>query len=1093
MIRIPRLLLGLACGCLVSMFVLGTMSTPASAQTTTAAIQGTVTDISGATVPGATVRATNKDTGLVRTATTNNVGLFYLPALPIGTYELRCEKSGFKTIVQQGVVLTVGSQRVVNFAMQVGAVEQSVTVRAEGTQVNTTSAQVSTLIDSQQLKQLPLNGRDVDQLVLLAPGVNVYTGIFQGPFYGGGFTYTVGGARPNGQGEELDGANVQDYFNHGAGAGALNSDMGADAVAEFRILTNTYSARYGGNGSELVEVTKSGTNAFHGSVYEFLRNSALDANNYFNNAAGKPIPPFRRNQFGAAVGGPIKKNKMFFFFNYEGLRQLLGETDLINLPDANAHNGYLPNSSGQYVCVNNSTITYPDTACANSIPTSVQPYLNFYTKFYPVPTKELTTPSGLPTGIGQETVNPSQTGHENYFVGRYDWHVSATDSMFARYLGDFADLGEPSTGTLPGVWPSLSRNRNQFFTVQETHIFSSSLLNTVSFSFARPFQDSATGINSYPIFQYYPGQGLVDGGMSITGLTGFGPAAPGPWHFIQNKFAEEDDLLWTKGAHSLAFGGKIDRIQNNVWSPIPGQGTFSFQSLSSFLAGIPFYFNGILPGADGKPQANASRNFREIDFALYAQDDWRVRSNLNLNLGIRWEPTTNPVDTAGDLHSIINAPEGGYVNVTHVFAHNPSLHNFAPRVGVAWAPFKSNKTSVRAGFGMFHDLVAARDFAAEYYNNPPFKSGFLFFPANFPSVPSGPSQVPPSQFFGISYYLGTTPYIEQWNLTVQQQILPNTIVSLGYVGSHGVHQIAEYDANYPVPTILADGQKQYSSLKTVNGRTSIVQNPLINPAYGQLQIADSIGWSKYNSAQLAVDSRLAGGLDAHLSYTYSSCTDNDSGSYLVDGGTVFSNPFNYRADAGWCSYYLRNNVTFNASYPLPFRSNNLFVRGWQVSGIVSYHSGFPVTLTDGFAQAYSGGGANRPNAVAGCNPVNSNPEQSKGVFWVNTSCYTLPPVGILGNLGRNTLIGPTYADMDMAIAKTTQITKISEQFAIQFRAEFFNLFDRTNFGSPAGGLFVQELVNGNATGGGLPNPTAGEITSIVGTPRQIQFGLRILF
>jgi Carboxypeptidase regulatory-like domain len=1078
--------------CLFALFSLLIPGAPVMAQSSTADVQGTVKDSSGAVIPGATVRLTNTGTGAVYNATSDEHGDFHLTALSIGTYDVRCEKAGFQAVVEQGIVLTVASARVIDLTLSVGASSETVTVAASDLQVNTTSAQVSTLINQDQISQLPLNGRDIEQLVLLAPGVNTYTGIFQGAFYGGGFTYTVAGARPNGQGEALDDTDVQNYYNHGAGAGVLNTAMGVDAVSEFRILTNTYSAQYGGNGSELVEVTKSGTNAFHGTVYEFVRNSVFDANNYFNVVAHVPNPPFRRNQFGGALGGPIKRNKMFFFFNYEALREATGESDVISLPDAAAHQGYAPNVAGQYICANRPAIVYPSAACAATIPASVQPFLNFYNQFFPIPTTELVS-GGLPTGVGQETITPTQTGNENYYVGRYDWNISAKDSMYTRYLADFAVLDEPLGGALPGVWPSLSNNRNQFFTVAEKHVFSDNLFNSVRFFFSRPFLASNTGIKSYPLFQYYSGAGLIDGGLSINGVTSLGiGTGPEVYSFIQNKFAGGDDLIWTRGRHTLHFGGQIERVQNNVDSPVPGSGSWAFSGLTQFLTAIPSSFAGILLNSAGVPQDNATRNFRELDFSVYAQDDWKVSENLTLNLGLRWEPTSNPVDTAGNLNSIVNAPFGGYVNVPHVFASNPSLLNLDPRIGVAWAPSFDSKLAVRAGFGIFHDLIAARDYAAEYYNNPPFQAGTVFNPAGFPALPVGVgSNVPPTQSFGLDYHIGITPYVEQWNLTVQRQVLKNTIASLGYVGSHGVHQLAENDANYPVPTTGPNGQLQFSTLQTVNGSTAIVMNPAVNPAFGSLQIAYSYGWWNYSSLQAAVDTHQ-GNWDGHLSYTYSSCTDNDSGSYLVDGGTVFSNPLNLDADNGWCAYYLRNSITINTVYNLPFNGNGL-VKGWQVGGIFNYHSGFPVTITDGFSQAFTGGGANRPNYVPNCNPVNANPKTATGVFWVNASCFALPPVGELGNLGRNTLIGPNYNDLDFSASKTTQFAKISDRFAVQLRAELFNILNRANFSSPNGALYSQEVVDGNATGGALPSPTAGQITSIVGNPRQIQFGLKVLF
>lgn len=1061
---------------ILSAFILATgliSSLPVDAQRASATLSGAATDPSGSAIPGAVVRATNVDTGVSQSATTDSQGRYRIAELPVGRYSVQGSKEGFQTLVQDGIELTVGEERVADFALPVGQASQTVSVAAEVSTVNTTTAELSTLIEQTQMRELPLNGRNIQQLVLLAPGVANYTGIFQGPFYGGGFTYSVAGARPNGQAELLDDTDVQNYFSHGAGAGSLNTAMGIDAVGEFQILTNTYSAQFGGSGSVLNEVTKSGTNTFHGSGYGFLRNSAFDARNFFDQ---KSPAPFRRGQFGGTLGGPIKKDKMFFFVNYEGLQQALGETKIIFLPDSNAHQGYIPATSGAPQCVNNPSIVYPSTACAATIPASVQPYLAFYDKFFARPT------ALIGGGIGQEVLNPVQTGHENYIIGRYDWTMSSKDSLYVRYLGDFAQLFEPTGGTLPGVWPSISRNRNQFATIGERHILSSNVINSARFAFSRPFQDSSTGVNTYPQFQYFPGKGLVDGSMAITGLTGFGTAAPGPWHFTQNKFATGDDVYWNKGAHTIRFGAEAKRVQSNVWSPVPGDGGWTFQSLALFLQGSAFSFSGILPNSAGNPQSDASRGFREWDFGLYIQDDWKFSSRLTFNAGLRYEPTTNPTEVWNKLSSIIKAPFGGYVNVPNVYANNPSLHNFDPRVGLAWDVFGNHKTSLRAGFGIFHNILGPRDYAAEYYNNPPFRTGTQFTPS-FPAIFSAVSQTAPTQSFGLDYYLPTTPSIEQWNLSLQHEIVKDTVLSVAYVGSHGLHQIEETDANPPVPIVNATGQLQFSQL--IGGK--VVMNPLVNPAYSSLQIGYANGFSKYNSLQVSVNRRLASNWTAHVSYTYAECIDNGSGSYLVDGGTVLANPFNPSYDNGWCAYYNRHNLTANTTYTLPFRKNRL-VQGWEVSGIVTSHTGYPVTITDGFAQAYSGGGANRPDVAAGCT---NNPKLSTGdtvQHYFNTACFTLPAVGVLGDLARNTLIGPGFADVDTSLAKTTKVPKISEQFAVQFRAEFFNVFNHANFGAPAAAVFVA-----GTNGGGNPNPTAGRITTTTNPARQIQFGLKISF
>jgi hypothetical protein len=433
------------------------------------------------------------------------------------------------------------------------------------------------------------------------------------------------------------------------------------------------------------------------------------------------------------------------------------------------------------------------------------------------------------------------------------------------------------------------------------------------------------------------------------------------------------------------------------------------------------------------------------------------------------------------LHSIINAPFGPYVAVPHVWASNPSLHNFDPRIGFAWDPFKNHKTALRGGFGIFHNVVGPREFGAEYYNNPPFQSGTQLLPTfAVPFVFTKATIPPPSQSFGLDYFMNTTPYVEQWNLNLQREVISNTVVSLAYVGSHSVHQIVETDANPPIPTATPNG----SQFSTLVGQ-SIVQNAFTNSAYSALAIGHTWGWGKYESAQLSVNRHMSNNWQAQLSYTYSECRDNGSGSYLVDGGTTFANPFDFNYDNGWCAYYSRHNLTVNSLYIQPFHKNML-VAGWQVSGILSHHTGYPFTITDGVAQAFSGAGANRPNLVAGCS---GNPTQGGTIqHYFNAACFSLPPVGFLGNLGRNTAIGPNVNTLDATVQKTTNVPSVSEQFAVQFRAEFFNVLNHPNFSNPSAGLCSQGT-NGTCS----PLATAGQITTTSTANRQIQLGLKIMF
>ncbi|HEX4486609.1 MAG TPA: TonB-dependent receptor, partial [Terriglobales bacterium] len=811
------------------------------AQTTTSAsIQGTVTDPSGAAIAGAAVTVTNKGTGVSQNTVSDSQGRYQFAQLILGTYDLDATKDGFQKVVKTGIRLAVGTASVVDVALPVGQSVQTVTVEANNVQVETTTAQVSTLIDNKQLTDLPLNNRSLANLILLAPGVNVYTNSFtQGAFYGGGFTFSVGGGRPNGQAMVLDDSDVQDYYSHGAAGGALGTYMGVDAIGQFQVLTNTYSAQFGGAGSVVNQATKSGTNQFHGSAYEFFRNSAMDARAWFD---GSRTAPYRKNQFGGALGGPIKKDKMFFFANYEGLRQLYAPAKVFTVPDSNTHNGLLPCNLLTASTPGNCSSAKAGTATPlvnRGVSPSIAPYLAFFDQFFQRPTTEFLS-NGLPTGTGQETLFLPEVGSENYIVGRYDWNISDKDSLFARYLGDFSLLNNDN---ITGPWhPDLEYNRNQFGTVEEKHIFSANLLNVTRFAFSRPFQRSNPGSQRFPIFCYYTSAQCAtlpsDGGFTYGGgLSSVGAGSPGPWRFNQNKFAVGDDVFWNHGAHSFKFGGEAKRVQSDAWSPL-GLGAWSFGSLQNLLAAVPSSFAGVFLDSSGNLLDNSYRYFRETQFAMYMQDDWKILPTLTVNLGLRYEPGTNISEKNGNLNFIlipsafINPALPGssaYTNVPNVFANNPSLHSLDPRIGIAWDPFKDHKTSVRAGFGLFHNIIGPREYGAESYNNPPFKTGTALNPT-FTVTENAAllTAAKPSQSFGLDYFIHNTPYVEQWNLTVQREVVNNTIVSLGYVGSHSVHQIVESNLN-PVTCSAASAPCTAAStgvFATYNpAANTIVQSP----------------------------------------------------------------------------------------------------------------------------------------------------------------------------------------------------------------------------------------------------------------------------
>jgi len=1103
------------------------------AQTATATILGTVTDPSGAAVPEANAQAKNTETGLIQSVTSDAQGRYRIVDLPIGTYDVQVQKMGFELVVHKGVELSIGSQVVVDVSLPVGQLSQTVTVESQVAEVETTSSQLSTLVDQQQIRQLPLNGRDFEQLVLLAPGVTVMQAQTLSPYLGFGNEFSISGARSNGQGEYMDGTDIQDFQQHGSGSGVLGTTLGVDAIAEFEVLTNTYGAQYGGNGGVVNSVTRSGTNSLHGSVYEFIRNSAFDARNFFDPAQ---IPAFRKNQFGGTIGGPIKKDKMFFFINYEGIQQSTGVTKIATVPDAAARSGFVPNLAGVETCVNKNTIAFSPAnfaACAATIPATIQPYLNFYNGFA-VPTNESLTPAGLPSGTGTISQVASSPGTENYGVGRYDWNMSSKDSVFARYLFDGGHLVDPfyGGGTALTGWSADDSTRNQFFTAEEKRIWSNNVIGTTRFGFTRTLVNSFT-TQSYTPFQFsganlYAGQGYppMDGSLTISGVTGLGAGQIDPFSFIQNKYSYSEDIFWTRGAHSVRFGGEIKRVQSDANHPFPGGGTWTFQSLTNFLTDVPTQYQGPALAVSSITQNNfdpfpnqpfsAYHKFRENDYALYIQDDWKVSPTLTLNLGVRYEPTTNPHDLNA-ASAILNPPfaEGttksiplstGFSPVTTAFVKNISLRNIDPRIGLAWDPFKDHKTSVRAGFGVFHNIYEPRDFILGYFFAPPAQ--ILTQTINFASggaqvLSPGPftnsitcfasGNCKPTLGTAFNTNVGHTPYLEQWNLTVQREVMRNTIASLSYVGSHGVHLINMLDENPPIISGIdpANGRPIFS---TLNSSQKITSNALISQSFGFLDAQQTQGYSRYNALQASLVRRLTRNWQMQLSYTYSQCTDIGSAAGSLDGGNVSENPYDLSYDKGPCIFMIRNNVVFNTLYMLPFKGNRL-VQGWQLGAVETYHTGTPIIVTDGIVWAFQNGTtANRPDLNSGCSQLNSNPVQPGGVFWLNTNCYALPPVGELGNLGRNSVFGPDSQELDMNIEKDT---KINERFNVQFRAEFFNLLNRANFRNPSGAIFQSTTIAPGLPGAGLPSGTptanAGQITLTNTTSRQIQFGVKVLF
>lgn len=1114
-------------GALSALLFLAVAANPVKAQDETATISGTVTDSSGAALPGATIQAKNVGTDATQSTVADALGRYRIPDLPIGNYELQATTSGFQTVVHKGITLTVGANLVVDFALPVGQISQTVNVEGEVSRVETQTATVSSLVTPTQMSQLPLNGRNFEQLLSLAPGVQAVTqsyitgggggGISSG-FYGPGATYSVAGSRPVGQVFMLDNQDLQGYWEKGTGSNITGNSLGVDAIAEFQVLTNTYSAQFGGTGAAINAASRSGTNDLHGSAYEYLRNSALDARNFFD---GTKIPPFRRNQFGASVGGPVKKDKAFFFVNYEGLRSALGITGNQFVPDRDAIGaGTACPGESLYIegCVPVGGVLTP---------TAIKPAVVPYLQLYPVPSA--TAPEqqvaagplkGTLTGNQLVTTIASQPESENYLLGRMDYTFGANDSIFGRYISDTAYLKLPVAFSNLPSWPVVDHGGDQFFTVEEKHIVSATSVNEVRFSFSRtneradqdflsnPATDPLQFYNQVSTAPFYTPGEREDGNLIVVGGTSpVGPGATARFHLIENKFTGGDDFSWTKGAHSVSVGVSVTRIQDSIAVGREG-GIFVFGSLAGFLGASPVQFQG---EANPSPTFDRTRYSRSVEYFPYIQDDWKIRKNLTINIGLRYDFETNPVCVGIPCFNLIDPLSSStFTQVHHVLGANPNGFNFDPRIGVAWDPFSDHKTSIRAGFGIFHEQLAARTYLNAYSENPPSNTVVVAGPPAvglFPNPALAAITPPYGAVYGFDYRSSVSPYVMQYNLTVQRDVGLGMVASLGYVGSQGVHLYNQ--RNYNTPAVMLN-YTATPAPSTCTSSSCTFTGPLPNPNFNGLDFAAPTSHSTYNGLVASLNRQISRNLQGQVSYTYSrSIDDGSASSGLEQSAFEINDVYNQRYDRGPSTFNVAQALRVNSVYTLPFTGNRL-VSGWQVSEILSASTGFPVNVLSGLTpqEANTGGlTGDRPDyatGVAGCSPsqiVDTANFQQKFVQWFNPACYALQPFGTLGDVGRDSLTGPGLLDLDFSIIKETKIT---EKLNAEFRAEFFNILNRTNLGQPAAAVFAgaRGSVANNDSGCALNPPVActafiagnaGVITSTATTSRQIQFALKLTF
>ena len=1065
----------------------------------TASISGTVTDTSGAAMAEAAVQVKNIGTAITQSVTSDAQGRYRIPDLAIGDYELHVAKAGFQTVIRTGIRLTVGAQPVIDFNLPVGQSQQTVTVQAEVSQVETQSTAVGALVETKQIVDLPLNGRNFTQLLVLAPGVTQIPLGAAGAgstFYGNGQKYSIAGSRPSGQAYLLDDQDMNNFWNNGPGAGGLGTALGVEAIAEFQTLTNTYSTQFGGNGAVINASSHSGTNGFHGSAFEFLRNNVLESRNFFD---GANPPTFRRNQFGGSVGGPIRKDKIFFFANYEGLRQTQILTNLVTVPDQCAHQ-FLTSTATPNVC--GAPVAQNGTPFANN-PAVQQAIRNTMVLWPNTAFNELVT-GGVPSGTGQAFVNDPNIGSENYFLGRIDYTLSGKDQLFGRFVSDRATRN--FTTGIP-YWPETDTTKDYFISIEERRVISPTLINSAHISFSRTWEaanvfgsptvsggvvtpGTIASSGNHPLQFFGTAAGREDGTIAtFSGLTALGASTTLPFYLVPNKFAYGDDVIWTHGAHSIKAGGNATRQRENTWAPFVVGGNWTFPSLTAFMQGAVSQVQGQVSDSQN-PTADATKDYRYWVFGAYIEDQWKATNKLTVNAGLRYSPTTMIGENKHLMYNLINptVPGGSFVPVTTETATNPSLRNWDPRIGLAYDPFANHKTSIRASFGMFHNVVYSRDL--NYWLQPPFLTATqtsaqgLAYPLLFSNLGPGNNSitVPTNGSLSITngdyYGVHSTPYQMQWNLNIQREVMENTVFTIGYVGSHNLHMFIQRDFNYPIPFIGPSGRLTFSN-------ASGVPNPRLDPQYNSLQMADNLADSHYHALQTSLDHRFSHGWQTQVSYTFSKSIDNGSGTYGLDGGGIASNPFNVALDRGLSNFNRTNNFRLSGTYSIPGRFNGFFgqiVNGWQLTGVFGYLSGAPANPASATNRVFTGTGSNtgRPDFVSGCNLYSGFQTLNA---WFNTACFALQPQGTYGNAGRDIIIGPNLWNLDDSLTKDFKVTKISEQFRVQFRAEAFNILNHPSFQNPNTTIFA----------GTALNASAGKITATNSSPRQIQLALKIVF
>ena len=1062
-----------------------------SGQTASRTLYGAITTPAGAGVANAQVVIKDVGNGQSFGGTTKEDGSYKVAGLAPGSYEVNVSAAG---LVPARALVKIGDSDVAaNFVLV-----------KEGQQ--TGSSTVSSVVNSQSVRELPLNGRSASDLAALEPGVQTARTQSAGQGkYGFGTQMTISGGRPRQNDARLDGISVNDYANGSPGS-ALGVNLGVDAVEQFTVLTSNYPAQVGRSSGGVVGAsTRAGAKSFHGDVFEFFRNSALDARNFFDTTK----PAFRRNQFGASAGGPIWKDRTFIFGDYEGLRASTGITQVDTVPSAAARAGQL--STG-------------------GVPVDAD-VLRFVNAFFPLPNGGLLGPGD--TGI--YTFSGQQVTPENYFTTRVDHKLSDADGVYGTYMLDSGSVRQPDelNNKLTGY-----NSRRQFATVSETHTFGPQVLNSARLGIYRVVANTGLtfpGRNALagdPSYGTVPGQNAA--AVTVPGLTGFlgGLNAITNYHFHWTSLQGYDDITWTRGGHTLKFGSGVERIRDNELGVSTPGGEFLFTTLANFLSNKPFSLAAALPSAI------SPRGMRQTIAAAYVQDDWRARSNLTVNLGLRYEMATVMSEVHGKL-TVLPHLTDATPHLGDPLIGNPTLRNFEPRVGFSWDPLRNGKTVVSGGFGIFDVLPLPYLFQMNEMFSAPF-----FESASSRNVPAG--SFPGAAFSSLTAsastlrqaYFEPNPsrnYVMQWNFTMQREVLPDLSLRAGYVGSRAIHQpFRTEDADIVLPSLTAAGYlwpEVDAQGKLLGGPNQGSVPATLNPNAGRITAGYWSGHSYYDALQVQVKKKVGRASQLAGSYTWGRTIDTGSGSMVGDEYlNSISSPlfFDLKLNRGLADFNVSHNLNVNYTWVFSapkwkseFASRML--SGWQVGGVFQASTGVPFTPGiggDALGVRSTDPNVDVPNLVkgAGCsslvnagNPnhyINTNcfamPTAPNQAFW-SANCDPFPPslqsgnpgapqvaapyplcFNLRGDLGRNTLIGPGLVNFDFSLVKNNYVKRISDAFNAQFRAEFFNVLNRANFAPPLDNRNIFEASGTLTSNGGL-------ITATQTPSRQIQFALKVIW